>query len=57
MIWWDIRKLGEALETLPLKEKGSESLLGGVTIEYDPAAGATKFMVGTETGNILSCNR
>eukprot|EP01025_Chloroclados_australasicus_P021583 TRINITY_DN22685_c0_g2_i2.p1 TRINITY_DN22685_c0_g2~~TRINITY_DN22685_c0_g2_i2.p1 ORF type:complete len:553 (-),score=78.42 TRINITY_DN22685_c0_g2_i2:347-2005(-) len=55
--WWDIRKLGEPLEDLPLKEKNSELLLGGVALEYDPAAGATKFMIGTEQGTILSCNR
>lgn len=32
-------------------------LQGGVTFGYDPAAGATKFMIGCESGSILSCNR
>lgn len=26
-------------------------------MEYDPAAGLTKFMIGTEQGTILNCNR
>jgi dynein intermediate chain 2 len=39
------------------REKGSETLLGGVSLEYDPAAGPTKFMVGCEQGSVLSCNR
>jgi|LauGreStaDraftv2_3_1035109.scaffolds.fasta_scaffold1053861_1 hypothetical protein len=33
---------------MPLKDKGSETHLGGVIIEYDPAAGPTSFMIGTE---------
>ena len=33
---------------MPLREKGSETNLGGVIIEYDPAAGPTNFMIGTE---------
>jgi hypothetical protein len=32
------------------REKGSDLLLGGVSLEYDPAAGPTKFMVGCEQG-------
>jgi dynein intermediate chain 2, axonemal len=28
-----------------------------VCFAYDPAAGATKFMIGCESGSILSCNR
>lgn len=55
--WWDLRKLNECLEAMPLKEKGSDALLGGVVLEYDPAAGPTKFMVGTEQGIVLNCNR
>lgn len=54
---WDIRKLQEPLEHLQLKEKNGETILGGVTVEYDPAAGLTKFMIGTEQGIILNCNR
>jgi hypothetical protein len=32
------------------REKGSDLLLGGVSLEYDPTAGPTKFMVGCEQG-------
>lgn len=28
-----------------------------MALEYDPAAGLTKFMIGTEQGSVLSCNR
>lgn len=28
-----------------------------MVLEYDPAAGPTKFMVGTEQGGVLMCNR
>lgn len=48
VMWWDIRKLSESVESMPLKEKGSDTMLGGVVLEYDPAAGPTNFMVGTE---------
>lgn len=69
VLWWDIRMFGdyverlstdksqEIIENLPLKEKGSEHLQGGVCFAYDPAAGATKFMVGCESGTVLACNR
>lgn len=48
VLWWDIRRLSEPVESMPLREKGSETSLGGVVLEYDPAAGPTNFMVGTE---------
>jgi hypothetical protein len=35
---------------MPLREKGSEVLLGGVSLEYEPTAGATKFMVSGPAG-------
>lgn len=34
-----------------------DALLGAVALEYDPAAGPAKFMVGTEQGTVLACNR
>jgi hypothetical protein len=49
VVWWDIRMFGEyverlqadrsqeVVESLPLKEKGSEVLQGGVCFGYDPA--------------------
>ena len=76
---WDIRKLVEPVETLPLEFAGYKSglKLGGIVVEYEstmvrgahnlvytsPLIGIlfvfqpTKFMVGTEQGVILSCNR
>ncbi|KAL3145226.1 Dynein, 70 kDa intermediate chain, flagellar outer arm [Trebouxia sp. C0010 RCD-2024] len=57
VLWWDIRKLGEPTESLVLKERGSETVLGAMSLEYNPQAGPTKFMIGTEQGNIMTCNR
>jgi len=57
VMWWDLRKMSEPQETMPLKDKGSDVLLGGATIEYESTAGPTKFMIGTEQGTILNCNR
>lgn len=55
--WWDIRRLGEPVESLLLTEKGQTTVLGAVSMEYEAAAGPTKFMVGTEQGIVVSCNR
>jgi dynein intermediate chain 2 len=55
VLWWDIRKLGEPTESLELLS--GESTSGGVCLEYSAAGGPTKFMVGTEQGSILMCNR
>uniref|UniRef100_A0A7S0V3I3 Uncharacterized protein n=1 Tax=Polytomella parva TaxID=51329 RepID=A0A7S0V3I3_9CHLO len=55
--WWDIRKLNESLENMPIRDKGSDVSIGGVILEYDPNAGPTNFMLGTEQGSIFSCNR
>jgi dynein intermediate chain 2 len=55
--WWDIRRMGEPVDTLTLQEKNSNVTLGAVCMEYEPAAGPTKLMVGTEQGTVLLCNR
>ena len=55
--WWDLRKLGEPLERLTLRERGGEAVLGGMCLEYSPPVGPTKFMVGTDQGTILAGNR
>lgn len=57
VLWWDIRKLAEPIETLTLTERGSEKVLGAVSLEYSPQAGPTKFVLGTEQGLIISGNR
>lgn len=58
VLCWDIRKLVEPTESLPLEYAGYKPglLLGGLVLEYESTM-PTKFMVGTEQGVILSCNR
>jgi len=55
--WWDTRRLAEPAESLLLTERGQSTVLGAVSLEYEAVAGPTKFMVGTEQGLVLSCNR
>lgn len=57
VMWWDIRKLAEPIETLTLTERGSDKVLGAVSLDYSPLAGPTKFVLGTEQGVIVSGNR
>ena len=38
-------------------EDGAKEVHGGVTLSYDSAAGPSKFLVGTEQGSVLLCNR
>jgi len=57
VLWWDIRK-PEPIDQLFLEDKtpGFDGrLMGGVSMEYSTAGG--KFLVGTEQGKIVSCNR
>lgn len=58
VLWWDTRKLVEPVEKLPLEFAGYKPgvTLGGIVLEYESTM-PTKFMVGTEEGVILSCNR
>ncbi|CAF0850563.1 unnamed protein product [Adineta steineri] len=59
VLWWDTKKLSEPVDTLILdiEKKGRlENALGAMTLEYEPTI-PTKFMVGTEQGRIISCNR
>lgn len=56
ILWWDIRKLSEPTDSLPLDVTKKGSLWGGVCLEYEPTL-PTKFMVGTEQGVVVSCNR
>mmetsp|Transcript_31317 Transcript_31317/g.43427 ORF Transcript_31317/g.43427 Transcript_31317/m.43427 type:complete len:570 (+) Transcript_31317:288-1997(+) len=55
--WWDIRRMREPVESLVLQEKNGNLIHGAVCMEYEAAAGPTKFMVGTEQGSVISCNR
>nr|XP_018910150.1 PREDICTED: dynein intermediate chain 2, axonemal [Bemisia tabaci] len=61
MKWWDTRKLDAPLETLLIDlTKGDEQLLsrslGISALEYD-ASIPIRFMIGTETGIVISGNR
>lgn len=58
VLWWDIRKLGEPTENLLLVPNPKENPrpMGGMSLEYEPTM-PTKFMVGTEQGSVLLCNR
>lgn len=42
IFWWDIRKLGEPMESLLLDPKNDGVVLGGVSLEYDAAAGVLR---------------
>ena len=53
-----VRRGSKAQQTVRgMQERGQETVLGAVSLECSPAAGPTKFMIGTEQGPILSCNR
>ncbi|XP_018423722.1 PREDICTED: dynein intermediate chain 2, axonemal [Nanorana parkeri] len=59
VLWWDMRKMSEPTEKLILDitKKGNLDLaLGGIALEFEPTI-PTKFMVGTEQGMVISCNR
>ncbi|NWW43827.1 DNAI2 protein, partial [Pedionomus torquatus] len=59
VLWWDIRKLSDPTESLVLDitRKGLlENALGAISLEFEPTM-PTKFMVGTEQGIIIACNR
>jgi len=60
VFWWDVRKgLHEPVESLildPTKKLDISNALGATVLEYESTM-PTKFMVGTEQGSIISCNR
>lgn len=58
--WWDTRKgFSEPVDSLvldPTKKLDINNALGATVIEYESTM-PTKFMVGSEQGSIISCNR
>ncbi|XP_065175345.1 dynein intermediate chain 3, ciliary-like [Sycon ciliatum] len=57
VLWWDIRKLSEPYESLDiLASKAGKETIGGTALEFESTM-PTKFMVGTEQGSIITCNR
>ncbi|XP_039937647.1 dynein axonemal intermediate chain 2 [Hirundo rustica] len=59
VLWWDIRKLSQPSERLILDITREDQLgkaLGVISLDFAPTM-PTKFLVGTEQGIIVSCNR
>ncbi|XP_055096748.1 dynein axonemal intermediate chain 2 isoform X1 [Symphalangus syndactylus] len=59
VMWWDIRKMGEPTEVMIMditKKEQLENALGAISLEFESTL-PTKFMVGTEQGIVISCNR
>ncbi|XP_050305470.1 dynein intermediate chain 3, ciliary [Anthonomus grandis grandis] len=59
--WWDTRKLTDPIDTLILdyakdEEQHLANALGASCLEYETTI-PTRFMVGTEEGVVISCNR
>lgn len=59
LLFWDVRKMTEVVDECVLTDGGKEDpkTLGGVSLEWMQEAGPTKYLVGTEHGIILSCNK
>ncbi|XP_049814066.1 dynein intermediate chain 3, ciliary-like [Schistocerca nitens] len=60
VLWWDMRTLSEPTEKLILDpEKGEQDISrasGASFLEYEPTI-PTQFMVGTQMGEVIACNR
>ena len=57
LYWWDSRKLSTGpMDELQLKDNDG-NIYGGTCLEYRPDAGATKYLIGTENGNIILVER
>ncbi|XP_055031865.2 dynein axonemal intermediate chain 2 [Misgurnus anguillicaudatus] len=59
VLWWDIRKMSEPTERLvldPSRKGNIENAYGATSLEFETTM-PTKFMVGTEQGYVISCNR
>lgn len=59
LLFWDVRKLSEVTDECILLDgaKENQKTLGGVSLEWAQEAGPSKYLVGTEHGIILTCNR
>eukprot|EP01006_Ploeotia_vitrea_P046809 TRINITY_DN67063_c2_g1_i1.p1 TRINITY_DN67063_c2_g1~~TRINITY_DN67063_c2_g1_i1.p1 ORF type:complete len:579 (-),score=300.96 TRINITY_DN67063_c2_g1_i1:51-1787(-) len=60
LLWWDIRKLGTGpMDSMTLQQPQQEAgaLFGGTAMEYRSDAGATKYLVGTEQGQLVLVDR
>lgn len=59
LLFWDVRKMTEVQDECILTDGGKDEpkTLGGVSLEWMQEAGPTKYLMGTEHGIIISCNR
>lgn len=58
LLWWDIRKLASGpTDAMKLYSEKNKMQFGGTTCEYISDAGATRYLVGTEQGQVLLCDR
>lgn len=65
--WWDCRKLSTPLdsfscalpdvEAVPQGQNDNHNRYGCISLEYRTDAGATKYLVGTESGEVISLER
>ena len=57
VMWWDARSLSGPTDRLEVVEGGGAEVLQAPTcLEYEMTVPA-RFMVGTQQGNVFSCNR
>ncbi|KAI9006926.1 WD40-repeat-containing domain protein [Hyaloraphidium curvatum] len=54
--WWDTRHLADPVDSLAMDVEKNGKLVGGTCLDYDLSL-PTKFLIGTEAGSILACNR
>jgi len=61
VLWWDTRKMSEPTDQYTLDTSSKPDTVvgvqGGTSLGYDVAAGPLKFLVGTEQGYILACDK
>lgn len=59
LLFWDVRDMSEPTDSCILTDgsKENEKTLGGVSLEWMQEAGPTKYLVGTEHGIVLACNK
>lgn len=59
LLFWDVRNLQNHVDGVTLIDGAKEDpkTLGGVSLEWMMEAGPTKFLVGTEHGIVISCNK
>lgn len=59
LLFWDVRELETPMDSCVMTDGAKENpkVLGGVSLEWMQEAGPTKYLIGTETGIALSCQK